>query len=244
MCTAKGTPERSYTLWACDRSSKHQPEKGKWNWPPSVKCGRHKGLNGVGIRTLAISSLSPFFKKDFFIDPATNRSGSFCMKWSVVFYSLKVLISRVCDVTSMSFSSFETERSKNLDSFSSAAMPGKHWDDFGQNDLSANLYPNPERQPVALPKETNVWSWRSVMKLSLYLFLSQYDKVEMGCFLKVLVTYFLIVVLLGCFLQSKITGFMRTVSPPQPIFNTITTLFFVFFLVKRIKKIFWCMLCE
>lgn len=166
------------------------------------------------------------------------------MKWSVVFYSLKVLISRVCDVTSMSFSSFETERSKNLDSFSSAAMPGKHWDDFGQNDLSANLYPNPERQPVALPKETNVWSWRSVMKLSLYLFLSQYDKVEMGCFLKVLVTYFLIVVLLGCFLQSKITGFMRTVSPPQPIFNTITTLFFVFFLVKRIKKIFWSMLCE
>lgn len=211
MSTAKVTPERSYTLWDHDRSSKHQPEKGKWNWQPSVKYGWHKGLNGVGIRTWAISLLSPL-KKNFFIDPATDRSGSLHMKWSVVFCALKVLISSICDVTSLSFSSFETERSNHLDPFSSAAMPGKHWDDSSQNNLSANLYPNPERQPVVLPKETDVWSWRSVMKLSLYLFFSQYNKMEMGCFLKVLVTCILIVVLLGCFL-CEITGFTRTVFP-------------------------------
>ena len=211
MSAAKVTPERSYTLWDHDRSSKHQPEKGKGNWQPSVKYGWHKGLNGVGIRTFAISLLSPLKKKKF-IDPATDRSVSLHMKWSVVFCALKVLISSICDVTSLSFSSFETEPSNHLDPFSSAAMPGKHWDDSSQNNLSANLYPNPERQPVVLPKETDVWSWRSVMKLSLYLFLSQYNKMEMGCFLKVLVTCVLIVVLLGCFL-CEITGFMRTVFP-------------------------------
>lgn len=135
---------------------------------------------------------------------------------------------------SLSFSSFETERSKHLDPFSSAAMPGKHWDDFGQNKLSANLYPNPEKQPVVLPKETDVWSWRSVMKLSLCLFLSPYNKMEMGCFLKVLVTCFLIVVLLGCFLR-EIIGFMRTVFPLN--LSSIQQQLFFFF-EKRIKKIF------
>lgn len=72
------------------------------------------------------------------------------------------------------------------------------------------------------------------MKLSLCLFHSPYNKMEMGCFLKVLVTCFLIVVLLGCFLR-EIIGFMRTVFPLN--LSSIQQQLFFFF-EKRIKKIF------
>lgn len=190
--------------------------------------------------TWAISLLSLPFKKISFIDPATDRSGSLHMKWPVVFCALKVLISSICDVTSLSFSSFETGALPiTWIPFLQLPCQGKHWDDSAKITFLPIYILTQRGNWLCYQRKLDVWSWRSVLKLSCIFFSLNITRWRWVVFLKCLSPAFWLLFYLAAF-SARITGFMRTVFPLQPIFNTITT----YFLEKQNKENLQSMSCE